>query len=85
MSENLSCCCHDSQKVFLFRAIQHLGLDTAQEKLLLQSFREITVQIPLKLQKNGKKTLRTFTGYRVQHNHARGPFKGGCVSIPAYS
>jgi len=83
MRENLSCCCHDSQKEFLSRAIHHLGLATAQEKLLLQSFREVTVQIPLKIQQNGKKTIRTFTGYRVQHNHARGPFKGGLRFHPS--
>ncbi|GMQ99580.1 MAG: glutamate dehydrogenase [Zetaproteobacteria bacterium] len=77
MQENLSCCCHDSQAVFLDRAMQHLDLDAAQRKLLLQSFREITVQIPLELHKCGKEILHTFTGYRVQHNHARGPFKGG--------
>ncbi len=77
MEENLSCCCHDSQANFLGRAMQHLGLDEAQRKLLLQSFREVTVQIPLKLRKGEVETLHTFTGYRVQHNHARGPFKGG--------
>ena len=77
MRENLSCCCRDSQAVFLDRAMQHLDLDAAQRKLLLQSFREITVQIPLERRSRGKKTIRTFSGFRVQHNHARGPFKGG--------
>jgi len=77
MQENLQCCCQDSQAVFLDRAMQHLDLDTAQRKLLLQSFREITVQIPLEQRHEGRKVIQTFTGYRVQHNHARGPFKGG--------
>ncbi|MDQ6958981.1 MAG: Glu/Leu/Phe/Val dehydrogenase dimerization domain-containing protein [Mariprofundaceae bacterium] len=77
MQENLNCCCHDSQAHFLTQAMQHLDLNAAQRKLLLQSFREITVQIPLEVRQGGKKTLHTFTGYRVQHNHARGPFKGG--------
>jgi len=36
--------------------------------------REIIVEIPVRLD-NGKYT--TFQGYRVQHNDARGPFKGG--------
>ena len=83
MRENLSCCCHDSQTVFLERAIQRLGLDTEQKNLLLQSFREVTVQIPLKIRTDGKERLRTFTGYRVQHNHARGPFKGGLRFHPS--
>ncbi|MDQ6960383.1 MAG: Glu/Leu/Phe/Val dehydrogenase dimerization domain-containing protein, partial [Mariprofundaceae bacterium] len=77
LREDMSCCCRDSQAVFLDRAMQHLDLNAAQRKLLLQSFREVTVQLPLKLRKNGRETLHTFTGYRVQHNHARGPFKGG--------
>ncbi len=49
MQENLNCCCHDSQANFLDRAMQHLDLGASQRKLLLQSFREVTVQIPLKL------------------------------------
>ena len=32
------------------------------------------VQIPIKL-RDGK--IHVFTGYRVQHNSARGPYKGG--------
>jgi len=77
MKEDLSCCCRDSQTVFLDRAMQHLDLDAAQRKMLLHSFREVIVQIPLKLREGERETLHTFTGYRVQHNHARGPFKGG--------
>lgn len=37
-------------------------------------YREITVQIPVKLD-DGR--VHVFTGYRVQHNGARGPYKGG--------
>ncbi len=36
--------------------------------------REIIVHFPVKME-NG--TVRVFTGYRVQHNDTRGPFKGG--------
>jgi glutamate dehydrogenase/leucine dehydrogenase len=36
--------------------------------------RIVTVAVPVRLD-SGK--VRVFTGYRVQHNHARGPFKGG--------
>ena len=75
--EDTSCCCQDNQTVFLEKAMRRLSLDRAQQQLLLQSFREISVQIPIKIYDADKKTLRTFTGYRVQHNHARGPFKGG--------
>jgi glutamate dehydrogenase (NAD(P)+) len=37
-------------------------------------YREVTVQIPIKLS-DGK--THVFSGYRIQHNGARGPYKGG--------
>ena len=37
-------------------------------------YREVTVQIPVKLS-DGK--VHVFSGYRIQHNGARGPYKGG--------
>lgn len=43
-------------------------------KQLRQPNREIQISIPIKMD-NGE--LRIFTGYRVQHNNARGPYKGG--------
>src|SRR5205085_12181664 len=38
------------------------------------SYREVLVQIPIRLD-DGK--IHVFSGYRVQHNGARGPYKGG--------
>ncbi len=37
-------------------------------------YREVTVQIPVKLS-DGK--IHVYSGYRIQHNGARGPYKGG--------
>ena len=37
-------------------------------------YREVTVQIPVRLT-DGK--VHVFSGYRIQHNGARGPYKGG--------
>jgi glutamate dehydrogenase (NAD(P)+) len=37
-------------------------------------YREVTVQIPVKLS-DGR--THVFAGYRIQHNGARGPYKGG--------
>src|SRR5436190_13206825 len=37
-------------------------------------YREVTVQIPVKLS-DGK--THVFSGFRIQHNGARGPYKGG--------
>jgi len=76
MKEEINCCCSDNQTLFLGQAIKQLGLNVNQKQLLLHSFREVSVQIPLKIGVNDEIT-HTFTGYRVQHNHARGPFKGG--------
>jgi glutamate dehydrogenase (NAD(P)+) len=38
------------------------------------AYREVQVQIPVRLRDTG---IHVFSGYRVQHNGARGPFKGG--------
>lgn len=44
--------------------------------------RSIQVELPLRL--NGG-TVKTFHGYRVQHNNARGPYKGGIRFHPNVS
>ena len=69
--------CRESQRRFLDRAFARLNIDSDTQQLLLSPFREMTISIPLKVEREGRETLRTFTGFRVQHNHARGPFKGG--------
>ena len=38
------------------------------------AYREVRVQVPVKL---GDGRIHCFSGYRVQHNGARGPYKGG--------
>jgi len=42
--------------------------------VLKTPYREIDVQVPVRMD-DGE--LRTYRGYRVQHNGARGPYKGG--------
>jgi len=79
------CTCTDSQSHFLERAFARLDLRDIHESLLVQSFREVSVQIPLIVERNGTRSLETFTGYRVQHNQARGPFKGGLRFHPSVS
>ena len=44
------------------------------KKSLLIPFREVTVEVPVRMD-DGR--LESFVGYRVQHNGARGPMKGG--------
>ncbi|KAK8576291.1 hypothetical protein V6N13_090765 [Hibiscus sabdariffa] len=55
-------------------AARLLGLDSKLEKSLLIPFREIKVECTIP-QDDG--TLATFVGFRVQHDNARGPMKGG--------
>ena len=51
-----------------------LGLDPATHALLREPLRELTVNIPLRMDDG---SVRVFKGYRVQYNDARGPSKGG--------
>lgn len=60
--------------VFLERALRELNTHPQMVHLIRGPFREIKVELPLK-RLNGD--LEIFQGYRVQHDHARGPFKGG--------
>jgi len=76
-TEMKKCVCQDAQHHFFTRAFDGLNLNESQRALLLSSFRETQVSIPVLIHRDGKEQLKTFTGYRVQHNHARGPFKGG--------
>ena len=55
-------------------AAERLGLRDDVAEVLRTSYREVQVQIPVTLS-DGR--IHTFSGYRVQHNGARGPYKGG--------
>ncbi len=83
--ERKHCQCQDTQTRFLERAFESLQLEAAQRELLLSAFRETTVSIPLRPHRTGDDggELHTYMGYRVQHNHARGPFKGGLRFHPS--
>jgi glutamate dehydrogenase (NAD(P)+) len=56
------------------KAKAFMSLDEHYHALLTSPYREMTVQLPLR-RDNGK--LEILRGYRVQHNAARGPYKGG--------
>jgi len=53
---------------------KQLKLDSQVAEVLRWPMREHTFRIPVRMDDG---TLRVFQGYRVQHNDARGPFKGG--------
>ena len=56
------------------RAADLIGLESYMRRILLSPFREVTVEVPVRMD-DGR--IEVFTGYRIQHNGARGPCKGG--------
>jgi glutamate dehydrogenase (NAD(P)+) len=61
-------------------AAEYLKLDTGLRQILRTPKRILEVSVPTKMD-NGQ--IKVFTGYRVQHNIARGPAKGGIRYHPA--
>ncbi len=55
-------------------AVDKLGLNLTVYDFLKDPMREMTVSVPLKMDDG---STRVFRGYRVQHNDAVGPAKGG--------
>ncbi|MEF8847580.1 MAG: Glu/Leu/Phe/Val dehydrogenase [Candidatus Thermoplasmatota archaeon] len=56
------------------RVAEKLDLDDSTKELLREPIREYHFLIPIKMD-DGK--VKTFKGFRVQHNDAKGPCKGG--------
>ena len=51
-----------------------LGIEDSIIKILETPQKEVKVSLPIKMD-DGK--IKVFTGYRIEHNNARGPYKGG--------
>lgn len=64
----------EAAKWYFNQAADLLGLSQNMRTLLLTPEREVKVQIAMEMD-NGE--IGTFLGYRVQHDSARGPMKGG--------
>ena len=62
------------------KAADLVNLDENIRKILAMTTNEIVVNFPVKMD-DGR--IEMFTGYRVQHNSALGPFKGGLRFHPA--
>jgi glutamate dehydrogenase (NAD(P)+) len=60
--------------LYFDRVYQTMGLDPLWRAVLSSPKRVMTVSCPVKMD-NG--SIQVFSGYRAQHNNARGPFKGG--------
>ena len=61
-------------------AANTMDLNPNIRKILLNTNSEVLVNFPVKMD-NG--TIEVFTGYRVQHNNALGPYKGGLRYHPS--
>lgn len=65
---------YESVKLQFEKAAELMNLDLNIRKILSHTQNEIIVHFPVKMD-DGR--IEMFTGYRVQHNNALGPFKGG--------
>jgi len=64
------------------RAADILGLDAGLRETLRRPKRQLIVSIPVRMDDG---SIRVYEGYRVQHNIARGPAKGGIRYHPQVS
>ena len=64
----------DEVNLFFDDAADRLGLTNGLREMLKRPWRELQVQIPVRMDSG---EIQVFTGFRVQHNGARGPYKGG--------
>ncbi|MCF6192647.1 MAG: Glu/Leu/Phe/Val dehydrogenase, partial [Candidatus Hydrothermae bacterium] len=62
-----------------FEAAEVMGLDENMRRVLSQPKRELIVHFPVEMDDGH---IEVFHGYRVQHNIARGPAKGGIRYAP---
>src|SRR4026207_1225797 len=60
--------------LYFDRVYQTMGLDATWRAALSSPKRVLAVSCPIRMD-DGR--IQVFTGYRAQHNNARGPFKGG--------
>jgi glutamate dehydrogenase (NAD(P)+) len=65
-----------------FDAADKLNLDEGMREILSVPQRELSVNFPVRMD-DGR--IRVFTGYRIHHNNARGPVKGGLRYHPGVS
>jgi glutamate dehydrogenase (NAD(P)+) len=64
----------ESANYYFDVAAQRLELRDDMQTLLKTPFREVRVEVPVRMDDG---TIETFLGWRIQHNQARGPKKGG--------
>ena len=65
---------YETVQHYFDRAADQLDLAESTRRHLKMAKREITVEVPVEMD-DGR--IETLVGFRVQHNNARGPMKGG--------
>jgi len=65
----------EAAQQFFKKAAENNELHESIQRVLANPYREISVHIPLERPPDGE--IDVIRGYRVQHNGARGPYKGG--------
>lgn len=64
----------EATNYYFHQAADRLDISAEMRTLLITAKRELRVEVPMEMDGGA---LRTFIGYRVQHDNARGPYKGG--------
>ena len=64
----------EATRLYFEHAADRVDLDERMRKLLLTPKREVQVQVAIEMDSG---EIETLVGYRVQHDDARGPMKGG--------
>ena len=64
----------ETTKHYFQKASKELGIESQLEKVLITPRREVKVECIIELDSG---EMATYTGFRVQHDSARGPMKGG--------
>jgi len=64
----------DATNYYFRKAARIMDVGERIETLLATPLREVKVQVSIELDSG---EIRTFTGYRIQHDNSRGPMKGG--------
>lgn len=65
---------YENAKELINEAADKLNLEVWVREALLMIHKELHVTFPVRMDDD---SIKIFNGFRVQHNHMRGPFKGG--------
>ncbi len=70
----------EATSYFIHHAADRVGLRDEVREVLAGSYRELSVQVKARMDDD---KVVVFHGYRIQHNGARGPYKGGVRFHPS--